>query len=181
MSVSGLPERVIKHSSVRSSIRSRHSGEQIFHQVSSKPYNATVPAEKPSKPEQILSFPNQRGYQERSSTRYPSSQKLVLNGTVAVSQKVNGISDQYRPEPLRPHHRESFSQKQPASLPPQRASIAESPIKDAPPPLQPRQMRANQSMRVKGSHDRSHDHRHGLSMRCSPEKDNGRNSRVSST
>lgn len=172
---------MIKHTSVRSSIRSRPSSEQIFHQVSSKPYNATVPAEKPIKPEQILGFPSQRGYQERSSTRYPSTQKLVLNGNVAVSQKVNGISDQYRPEPLRPRHRESFNQKQPVNLSTQRASIAESPIKDAPPPLQPRQMRVNQSMRVKGTHSRgSHDHRHGVSMRYSPEKECGNINRSSS-
>lgn len=172
---------MIKHSSVRSSIRSRPSCDQIFQRVTSKPYNATVPAEKPSKPEQILGFPSQRGYQERSSTRYPSSQKLVLNGTIAVSQKVNGISDQYRPEPLRPHHRESFSQKQPSSLPPQRASIAESPAKESPPPLQPRQMKINHSMRVNRTHDRSHDHRHGVLTRFSPEKEGVRCTRLSST
>lgn len=166
---------------MRSSIRSRPSSDQIFQQVSSKPYSPTVPAEKPSKPEQVLGFPNQRGYQERSSTRYPSNQKLVLNGSIAVSQKVNGVSDPYRPEPLRSHHRESFSHKQPSRVPPQRASIAESPVKEAPPPLQPRQMRINQSMRVKGSHERYHDHKHGMSMRYSPEKDGGMGGKHSST
>ncbi|KAJ8922397.1 hypothetical protein NQ315_004342 [Exocentrus adspersus] len=188
----GIPERSPRYSSVRSSIKTK-SGEQIFHQVSSKPYNAFVQAERPSKPEQILGFPNQRGYQERSSTRYPTTQKLVLNGNIAVSQKVSGISEAYKPEPLRPPVREDVKKqpsplrqsvgedvkkqsvplrqtvgedvkKQPA-LPPdthraQRASIAESPIKDAPPPLQPRQMRVNQSMRARISHD----HRPGVAV-----------------
>ncbi|KAJ8951917.1 hypothetical protein NQ314_007630 [Rhamnusium bicolor] len=174
----GIPERNQRHSSVRSSIKTK-SGEQIFHQVSSKPYNASVQAEKPSKPEQILGFPNQRGYQERSSTRYPTTQKLVLNGNIAVSQKVIGVSDQYKPEPLRPHNREEIK-KLPA-LPPdihraQRASIAETPIKDVPPPLQPRQMRVNQSMRARMPHD----HRSGATSRSSPMKEGMRETRSSS-
>ncbi|KAJ8985520.1 hypothetical protein NQ317_019902, partial [Molorchus minor] len=79
--------------------------------------------------------PNSRGYQERSSTKYPSTQKLVLNGNVAVSQKVN-MADQYRPEPLRPRREDM---KKPAqSLPldthrAQRASIAETPMMEMPP------------------------------------------------
>ncbi|XP_018569832.1 protein Shroom [Anoplophora glabripennis] len=174
----GIPERNLRHSSVRSSIKTK-SGEQIFHQVSSKPYNAFVQAERPSKPEQILGFPNQRGYQERSSTRYPTNQKLVLNGNVAVSQKVNGLPEPYKPEPLRPHNREDMK-KQPA-LPPDthrahRASIAESPIKDVPPPLQPRQMRVNQSMRARIPHD----HRSGATSKTSPMKDGMRETRSAS-
>ncbi|KAJ8942187.1 hypothetical protein NQ318_009206 [Aromia moschata] len=175
----GIPERNLRYSSVRSSIKTK-PGEQIFHQVSSKPYVAVVQAEKSSKPDQILGFPNQRGYQERSSTRYPSTQKLVLNGNVAVSQKVNGVSDQYKPEPLRPPVRDEIK-KQPASLPPdthraQRASIAESPVKEAPPPLQPRQMRVNQSMRVRMPHD----HRSGAMSRSSPMKEGLREHRSAS-
>ncbi|ERL89509.1 hypothetical protein D910_06875 [Dendroctonus ponderosae] len=54
----------------------------------------------------------------------------------------------------------------------QRASIAESPVKEAPPPLQPRHMRINQSMRAKPSHD----HR----SRMSPPKEGLRESRSSS-
>lgn len=174
----GLPERTIRQSSVRSSIRTK-PGDQIFHQVSSKPYSPTVSPEKSVKPEQILGFPIHRGYHERSSTRYPSTQKLVLNGAIAVSEKVNGLSEQYRPEPLRSglsreehthkvsgrsdqyRHREE-NQKHP----PQRASIAESQIKENPPPLHPRQMRINQSMRARVSHDR-----HVVPIRSSPEKD----------
>lgn len=166
-----MPERTVRQSSVRSSVRTKPS-DQIFHQVNSKPYNPTVSPEKPSKPNQILGFPNQRGYQERSSTRYPSTQKLVLNGSIAVSQKVNGVSEPYRPEPLRVQPREE-SHKQSF---PQRASIAESPIKEHPPPLHPRQMRINQSMRARLSHD----HRHGMPMRSSPDKEDVRE-RSSST
>lgn len=168
----GLPERTIRQSSVRSSIRTK-SSDKIFHQVSSKPYSPTVSPEKSVKPEQILGFPNQRGYHERSSTRYPNSQKLVLNGAIAVSQKVNGVSEQYRPEPLRCRELSGVSEQyrhrdENQKRPPQRASIAESSMKENPPPLHPRQMRINQSMRARMSHD----HRHGFPMRSSPEKDN---------
>nr|XP_023017332.1 uncharacterized protein LOC111506490 [Leptinotarsa decemlineata]XP_023017333.1 uncharacterized protein LOC111506490 [Leptinotarsa decemlineata] len=169
----GLPEGDLRQYSVRSSIKTK-SGEQIFHQVSSKPYNSSVQAEKPSKPEQVLGFPNQRGYQERSSTRYPTAQKLILNGSVA-----NGVSDQYRPEPLRPHNREEIK-KQPAPFPTEthrahRASIAESQINEAPPPLQPRQMRVNQSMRARISQDRT-----GSSSRGSANKEGVREHRSAS-
>ncbi|KAG5884834.1 hypothetical protein JTB14_029431 [Gonioctena quinquepunctata] len=112
----GLPEGDFRHNSVRSSIRTK-SGEQIFHQVSSKPYNSSAQAESPSKPEQVLGFPNQRGYQERSSTRYPSAQKLIFNGSIAMSQKVNGVSEPFRPEPLRAHKNRDETKKQPVFSP----------------------------------------------------------------
>ncbi|CAG9816085.1 unnamed protein product [Phaedon cochleariae] len=162
----GLPENDFRHSSVRSSIRTK-SVEQIFHQVSSKPYVSPMQPEKPGRPDQVLGFPSQRGYQERSSTRYPSSQKLVLNGNVAVSQKVSGVSEAYRPEPLK--------RQPPDTHRAQRASIAESPVKEVPPPLQPRQMRVNQSMRARISHDRK-----GGSSRGSPDKEGIREHRSSS-
>lgn len=117
----GLPERNGRYSSVRSSIKTR-SGEHIIQQVT-----------KSSKPEHILGFPNQRDYAERSSTRYPATQKLVMNGNVAVSQKVvNGES--YKPESLRNSQRES---------------ISHSVKKESPPPLQPRQTKFNHSIRGK--------------------------------
>lgn len=54
-----------------------------------------------------------------------------MNGSIAVSQKVNGISDQYRPEPLRSHRSETKSVPSPTEIHrAQRASIAESPGKD---------------------------------------------------
>lgn len=105
--------------------------------------------------EQISNFP--RGFAERSSTRYPTVQKMQLNGNVAISQKVsNGVSHQYRAEPLRPiiDTKDEDIKKLQAHLnldirSNQRASIAESPSRDVPPPLQPRQMRINQSMRAR--------------------------------
>ncbi|KAF5278961.1 hypothetical protein FQA39_LY05639 [Lamprigera yunnana] len=109
--------------------------------------------------EQILNFANQRGYSERSSVRYPSVQKVQLNGNVAVSQKVtNGVLQQYRAEPLKPIQKEDEIKK--LSLDSQigqRASIAESFGRDAPPPLQPRQMRINQSMRARISDKRTNE------------------------
>ncbi|KAJ3661134.1 hypothetical protein Zmor_005547 [Zophobas morio] len=148
----GLPEQ--RHSSVRSSIKTRPAGH-IIHQVSSKPYHG-------GKSEQILGFPNQQTYAERSNTKYPATQKLVLNGNVAVSQKVQNGSDQYRAEPLRPLHKEDLN-KSPDLKKVQRASIAESPTKDVPPPLQPRQARVNQSMRGRISH--------AVTSRSSPPKE----------
>nr|XP_008199092.1 PREDICTED: protein Shroom isoform X1 [Tribolium castaneum] len=123
----GLPEQC-RYSSVRSSIKTRPAGH-IIQQVSSRPYNGGL---------------NQ--YAKRSSTKYPATQKLVLNGNVAVSQKVVNGSDQYRAEPLKPIQKEGDLKKA------QRASIAEGSIKDVPPPLQPRQARVNQSMRGRISH-----------------------------
>lgn len=102
--------------------------------------------------EQVFGFPNQRNYAERSSTRYPSMHKLVLNGNVAVSQKImNGVCDQYRAEPLRPTAIKDDDKLQAiaAMRGNQRASIAEGSTRDIPPPLQPRQMRINQSMRAR--------------------------------
>ncbi|CAH0547734.1 unnamed protein product [Brassicogethes aeneus] len=141
----GLPER---YASVRSSIKTK-TGEQIFQQVSSKPYHPEKL--KSDKPEHILGFPSQKGYAERSNTKYPTTQKLVLNGSIAVSQKVNGISDQYRPEPLRPHNKKQMAQ--------QRSSMTEVGLKESPPPLKPRQMRINQSMRARIPHERSQNSR----------------------
>ncbi|RZC32526.1 Shroom, partial [Asbolus verrucosus] len=129
----GLPEQS-RYSSVRSSIKTRPAGH-IIQQISSKPYHGGF-TEK--------SKPSQQIYTERSNTKYP--QKLILNGNVAISQKiVNGLSDQYRAEPLRSLQKEDVKKSQ-------RASIAESPTKDVPPPLQPRQARFNQSMRGRISH-----------------------------
>lgn len=122
----GLPEQC-RYSSVRSSIKTRPAGH-IIQQVSSKPYNGGL---------------NQ--YAKRSNTKYPATQKLVLNGNVAVSQKVVNGSDQYRAEPLKPIQKDDLKKVQ-------RASFAEGSTKDVPPPLQPRQARVNQSMRGRISH-----------------------------
>ncbi|KAF7265264.1 hypothetical protein GWI33_021258 [Rhynchophorus ferrugineus] len=168
----GIPERPVRYSLIKT-----RPGDHIIQQVSSKPYQA-LPEPKGAKTEHGFGFPNQRGYAERSSTRYPSSQKLVINGSIAVSQKVNGMSDQHRSEQLKPIHREDYKKH---SIPPstkpeshkhQRSSIAESQVKDTPPPLQPRHMRINQSMRAKISHD----HR----SRMSPPKEGMRESRSAS-
>ncbi|CAH1159027.1 unnamed protein product [Phyllotreta striolata] len=147
----GLPERHPRNmTGMRSSIKTK-SSDQIIQQVNSKPYANTNHIEA-NKPEQILGFPNQRGYQERSSARYPNSQKLTMNGN--VNQKVNGMSDQYRPEPMRSPRSETKHMAIPADTHrAHRASISESPGKEVPPPLQPRQMRINQSMRAKISYD----------------------------
>ncbi|KAH1009996.1 hypothetical protein HUJ05_004361 [Dendroctonus ponderosae] len=169
----GIPERSMRYSLIKT-----RPTDHIIHQVSSKPYQAFASDPKNAGSEEPLGFPSQRGYAERSSTRYPSTQKLVLNGNVAVSQKVKGLADQHRPEPLKSTHRDEFK-KQAANAAAriethraQRASIAESPVKEAPPPLQPRHMRINQSMRAKPSHD----HR----SRMSPPKEGLRESRSSS-
>ncbi|KAK4877633.1 hypothetical protein RN001_010139, partial [Aquatica leii] len=107
---------------------------------------------------EVMSFSNQRGYVERSSTRYPSVQKVQLNGNVAVSQKVtNGVLQQFRAEPLKPIQREEMKKPLMDGRGGQRASIAESFGRDMPPPLQPRQMRINQSMRARISDRRSND------------------------
>lgn len=63
----GLPEQ--RFLGVRSSIKTRSSG-QIIHQVSGKP----------------LGFPNQQAYAERAREKFPA---VVLNGNIAVSQKVS--------------------------------------------------------------------------------------------
>lgn len=65
---------------------------------------------------------------------------------------IHGVSDQYRAEPLKAQDLKQI----------QRASIAETPTKDIPPPLQPRQSRFNQSMRARISH---------VAPRTSPPKD----------
>ncbi|CAG9763064.1 unnamed protein product [Ceutorhynchus assimilis] len=146
--VIGIPERSMRYSLIKT-----RPGDHIIQQVSSKPYQS-LPDK--NKPETQLGFPNQRGYAERSSTRYPSTQKLALNG----------IAD-----PLPIHHKNHAS---PGSRlethRAQRASIAESPYKESPPPLQPRHMRINQSMRAKISHDHK--------TRLSPPKE-GRSSSLS--
>lgn len=125
-------------------------------------------------------------------TRGPSLQKLVLNGNVAVSQKLPyTITEQCRAEPLQPKKDDkgipatkddptpdqyraelvrtrypSPSRDDGCSRSSQRASIAEAPSRDAPPPLQPRQMRINQSMRARIS-----DNRPVSYMRNSPPKE----------
>ncbi|XP_050298681.1 protein Shroom [Anthonomus grandis grandis] len=165
----GIPERSMRYSLIKT-----RPTDHIIQQVSSKPYQS-LPPEMVVKSEAV-GF-NHRGYPERSSTRYPSTQKLVLNGKVAVSQKVNGLANQHLPEPLKPMHKEEYK-KQTSTSPKvdthraQRASIAESPRKETPPPLQPRHMRINQSMRAKMTHD----HR----VRLSPPKEGLRESRSSS-
>lgn len=110
-----------------------------------KPHSSS--AEKP-KPGKILDFPNQRGYAERSSTRYPSAN--LVHGCLAISEDVG--MEVCRAQPLKPI-------KHPAPLPlaakpSQRCSIAEATVRDAPPPLQPRQMKVNQSMRGRTPQDR---------------------------
>lgn len=139
------------------------------------------------KPEQ-LSFPNQRMHVENSSTRYPTVQKLVLNGGVAVSQKVsNGLAEQYRAEPLVSRREEDkkvanrYAPQTQINLLElngmsvlllrvgQRGSLAEDP---APPPLHPRQMKINQSMRA-----RIPEGRPGNLIRTSPSRDKCREQR----
>ncbi|KAF5270988.1 hypothetical protein FQR65_LT05338 [Abscondita terminalis] len=108
---------------------------------------------------EVLGFSNQRGYAERSSSRYPTIQKVQLNGNVAVSQKVsNGVLQQYRAEPLKPIPKiEELKKLSIDGRSGQRTSIAESFVRDVPPPLQPRQMRINQSMRARISDRRRND------------------------
>lgn len=109
----------------------------------------------------------------------PSMQKLILNGNVAVSQKLpeqcraevlhegkipatkdDPTPDQYRAELVRTRYP---SPEGGNARNVQRASIAESPSRELPPPLQPRQMRINQSMRARISD--------GRTMRNSPPKE----------
>lgn len=125
-------------------------------------------------------------------TRNPSMQKLMLNGNVAISQKLPyTITEQCRAEPLQAkgsdktipptkddptpdqYRAELVRTRYPSPTRDdinnrnnQRASIAESPIREAPPPLQPRQMRINQSMRARIS-----DNRPVSLMRNSPPKE----------
>ncbi|XP_031342249.1 protein Shroom isoform X1 [Photinus pyralis] len=116
------------------------SGNRQF----AEPQVETKSKESP-KTEQLL-----RGYAERSSVRYPAVQKVHLNGNIAVSQKVTSSSlQQYRAEPLRPIQKGEDLKLPGDERSGQRASIAESFCRDAPPPLQPRQMRINQSMRAR--------------------------------
>lgn len=208
--VSALERNSNRYASVRSSIRARPPSSEIH------PMNKIL-GDKPKHPEH-LSFPNQRTHVENSSTRYPSTHKLVLNGNIAVSQKVtNGMAEQYRAEPLNFHpnakrddkngcakqdERKSVSGKyraepvrtqhpspseenrtsgmetgrkeepSPTSVDGNggfRASIAESPGREMPPPLQPRQMRINQSMRARISETRP-----GNLIRTSPSKERSR-------
>lgn len=126
-------------------------------------------------------------------TRNASMQKLVFNGNVAVSQKLPyTITEQCRAEPVQPKHEnktipstkddptpdqyraELVRTRYPSPATEdntnnnrnsQRASIAESPSREVPPPLQPRQMRINQSMRA-----RIPDNRPVSLMRNSPPK-----------
>ncbi|XP_060519669.1 protein Shroom isoform X2 [Cylas formicarius] len=143
----GIPERVPRYSLIKT-----RPGDHIIQQISSRPYGSPQPV---PKTDQHLGFPNQRGYAERSSTRYPTTQKLVLNGNLAVSQKVNHVADQRRPEPLRSTHRDDFKRTQNGADThrAQRASIAVSTAKESPPPLQPRHARTNQSMRAKMAYE----------------------------
>ncbi|KAK5643016.1 hypothetical protein RI129_009183 [Pyrocoelia pectoralis] len=108
--------------------------------------NKENPKMKGSVPEQMM-----RGYAERSSARYPAVQKVQLNGNIAISQKVaSNMLQQYRAEPLRPIQQKNEDLKLPVDeRSGQRASIAETFCRDIPPPLQPRQMRINQSMRAR--------------------------------
>lgn len=153
----GLPENNSSFMSVGCrSIKTRPT-EQIFHQVSSKPYN--VMASDKTKNDSSSSYSGQRSYAERSDTKYPTTQKLVLNGmgNIAISQNVNA-SKQF-PTPLRP----KIMQDKRSNDVQRRSSLVDS--SDNPPPLQPRQMRINQSMRVSSSQDRNY------SMRSSPPKE----------
>lgn len=119
--------------------------------VSPTSNSKTVPSQ------QTSGFFNTRMYSERLSMRYPSVQKLPLHGAVAISQKVaKDFSQPHRSEPLRPRFdnkiedfKKFSSQLSTDNKSHQRASIAESPSRDVPPPLQPRQMRINQSMRAR--------------------------------
>lgn len=202
-----------RYASVRSSIRSRPLPAQP------QPQHNKSPGDKSKQSIEQLNFPSQRNHVENSSTRYPSMHKLVLNGNIAVSQKVaNGSAEQYRAEPLhykpdrngqyraepvRNHH--ITSEKEEKTIPNgqyraepvrthqypspnkeepsrihhseettipndcragYRASIAESTNREVPPPLQPRQMRINQSMRARISESRP-----GNMIRTSPPKD----------
>lgn len=124
----------------------------------------------PVKEQPVFGFPNQRNYAERSSTRYPPMHKLILNGNVAISQKiVNGVCDQYRAEPLRsvPLKDDDKLLAVSSIRSNQRASIAEGSPRDIPPPLQPRQMRINQSMRARIPEGRPG----GITARTSPLRD----------
>ena len=133
-------------------------------------HNETPKYKFPGK-EQILGFPNQRNYAERSSTRYPSAHKLVLNGNIAVGQKVmNGTCDQHAADPLKAQQpspvKDHDDYRSNMMVGKQRASIAEVTARENPPPLQPRQMRINQSMRARMSEGRP-----GGVTRLSPPKE----------
>lgn len=222
--VSMLERNSNRYASVRSSIRVRPTGNENHTLINNKNLS-----DKHKPPVEQLSFPNQRTHVENSSTRYPSMHKLVLNGNIAVSQKVaNGTAEQYRAEPLhfRPnakrddkngyvkqiriqdeknsaagqyraelvrtqhpsptdenkkmeyhsaeiqrnqHNEEESRQSTVDGKSGHRASIAESPGREAPPPLQPRQMRVNQSMRA-----RILETRPGNLIRTSPSKERSR-------
>lgn len=137
------PERINNKytNNIRSSIKRRDSQEKL----------------KSVQRENALSFPNHKSYPERSNSKYPTQK--IFNGTLAISEKTN-ISNKYRAEPLRPHMVQKDDRKLPILSPTdirnhQRASIAEGPPREIPPPLQPRQMRINQSMRARISDSRT--------------------------
>lgn len=109
---------------------------------------------------QVFGFYNQTNHAERSSARYPSIPKLILNSNITVSQKIgNGVCDQYLAPPLRTSPSKDDDKLQIVSSirGNVRTSIAEESPRDVPPPLQPRQMRINQSMRARIPESRSSD------------------------
>lgn len=144
-----IPE--IRHSHVRMSQRNRTPKP-----LDPKTFNNEIlPTPKP-----FMRSSSKENFQQRHSfidKRY-NQQKLIVNGNIAVSQKVNGISEfhteslrGYKP-PLQPPVDDK--RKPPAQLPGernlnQRSSYAERSEHLAPPPLHPRQMRVNQSMRAR--------------------------------
>lgn len=167
--VNGLPEQLPpRQSNVRMSQRHRqNSAEPQVNHFSRSPKN------------QRQSFIDPRRQHSQQS------HKLVLNGSIAVSQKIgNGLPEPYHSEALRafkppPHlpHNDG-KRKPPAQLPSevprnsngfrhlQRSSVAEESELTAPPPLYPRQTRVNQSMRARIP-DSS---KHGVHTRNSPPK-----------
>lgn len=154
----------IRHSHIRMSQRSR----PVPNPLDQKSYSIDTILPNNVKPF-IRSSSNQQRQSFIESTK--RHQKLIINGNVAINQKItNG---------LEPHHAESLKaykppvqppnedkRKPPAQLPSefrmsmngghlpevknmQRSSIAEHSEHLMPPPLHPRQMRINQSMRAR--------------------------------
>ncbi|KAL1517094.1 hypothetical protein ABEB36_000902 [Hypothenemus hampei] len=150
----GIPERAMQYSLIKT-----RPTNHIIQQVSSKPY-------------QTSSIELKSANATHRATRFPNSnQKLVSNGNVAINQKLNHILEQHRPEPLKAVLPNSIRDIETHRA--QRASIAESPIKEHPPPLQPRHVRINQSMRAKMTHDqrvRSSPQKEGRSLSMSQSK-----------
>lgn len=104
--------------------------------------------------------------------RHDKSNVFPRNNQVNCERSDNMMPNgQYRAEPARTHQFTSPS-KENATLPSSdgksghRASIAESPTREVPPPLQPRQLRINQSMRARISESRP-----GNAVRTSPSKE----------